>query len=48
LGNSYTVTYYPAPNPNEGFRKIAVEITSDPGKKFRVHTRPGYRPSRSL
>ncbi|HUI81584.1 MAG TPA: VWA domain-containing protein [Bryobacteraceae bacterium] len=48
LGNSYTVTYYPAPNPNEGFRKIAVEITSDPGKKFRVHTRPGYRPSRTL
>jgi Ca-activated chloride channel homolog len=48
LGNSYTVTYYPAPNPNDRFRKIAVEITSDPGKKFRVHTRPGYRPSRSL
>jgi Ca-activated chloride channel homolog len=48
LGNSYTVTYYPAPNPNEGFRKIAVEITSDPGKKLRVRTRPGYRPSRSL
>jgi Ca-activated chloride channel homolog len=48
LGNSYTITYYPAPNPNEGFRKIAVEIVSDPGKKFRVHTRPGYRPTRSL
>jgi Ca-activated chloride channel homolog len=48
LGNSYTVTYYPAPNPNEGFRKIAVEISSDPGKKLRVRTRPGYRPSRSL
>jgi Ca-activated chloride channel homolog len=48
LGNSYTITYYPAPNPNEGFRKIAVEITSDPGKKFRVRTRPGYRPSRTL
>jgi Ca-activated chloride channel homolog len=48
LGNSYTITYYPAPNPNEGFRKIAVEIVSDPGKKLRVHTRPGYRPSRSL
>jgi len=48
LGNSYTITYYPAANPNEGFRKIAVEIVSDPGKKFRVHTRPGYRPSRSL
>jgi len=48
LGNSYTVTYYPAPNPNDGFRKIAVEIVNDPGKKYRVHTRPGYRPSRTL
>ena len=48
LGNSYTITYYPAPNPNEGFRKILVEIVSDPGKKYRVHTRPGYRPSRNL
>jgi len=46
LGNSYTVTYYPQPNPNEGFRKISVEIVSDPGKKWRVHVRPGYRPSR--
>ena len=48
LGNSYTVTYYSAPNPNEGFRSIAVEIVSDPGKKYRVHTRPGYRPSRGV
>ena len=46
LGNSYTVTYYPQANPNEGFRKITVEIVSDPGKKWRVHSRPGYRPSR--
>jgi Ca-activated chloride channel family protein len=46
LGNSYTVTYYPQPNPNEGFRKIAVEIVSDPGKKWRIRSRPGYRPSR--
>ena len=44
LGNSYTVTYYPAANPNEGFRKINVEITSDVGKKYRVRARPGYRP----
>ena len=48
LGNSYTITYYPAPNPNEGFRKIAVEIVSDPGRRYRVHTRPGYRPSRGV
>ncbi|MGE5488951.1 MAG: VWA domain-containing protein [bacterium] len=44
LGNAYTVTYYPQPNPNEGFRKITVEIVSDPGKKLRVRARPGYRP----
>lgn len=44
LGNSYTVTYYPQPNPNEGFRKITVEIVTDAGKKYRVQCRPGYRP----
>jgi Ca-activated chloride channel family protein len=44
LGNSYTVTYYPQPNPNEGFRKITVELLSDTGKKYRVQCRPGYRP----
>jgi VWFA-related protein len=44
LGNSYTVTYYPQTNPNEGFRKIAVEVVSDAGKKYRVQARPGYRP----
>lgn len=44
LGNSYTVTYYPAANQNEGFRKIDIEVTSDAGKKYRVRSRPGYRP----
>ncbi len=44
LGNSYTITYYPQANPNEGFRKIAVDIVSDVGKKYRVQVRPGYRP----
>ena len=44
LGNSYTVTYYPAANPNEGFRKIDIQITTDIGKKYRVRSRPGYRP----
>lgn len=44
LGNSYTVTYYPAPNPNEGFRRITVEIKSDIARKYRVSARPGYRP----
>lgn len=44
LGNSYTVTYYPQPNPNEGFRRITVEMLPDVGKKYRVQCRPGYRP----
>jgi VWFA-related protein len=44
LGNSYTITYYPAANQNEGFRKISVEIATDVGKKYRVRARPGYRP----
>ncbi|MEP6538307.1 MAG: VWA domain-containing protein, partial [Bryobacteraceae bacterium] len=44
LGNSYSVTYYPQTNPNEGFRKIEVQIASDVGKKYRVRARPGYRP----
>jgi Ca-activated chloride channel homolog len=44
LGNSYTVTYYPQENSNEGFRKIAIEIPSDSGRKYRIQARPGYRP----
>jgi len=48
MSNSYTITYYPAANPNDGFRKISVEIVSDPGKKYRLHVRPGYRPTKSF
>ena len=44
LGNSYTVTYYPAPNPNEGFRKISIQVLSDTAKRYRIQARPGYRP----
>lgn len=45
LGNSYAVTYYPQANPNEGFRKITVEVIGDAAKKYRLRYRPGYRPS---
>ena len=48
LGNSYTITYYPQTNPNEGFRKIHIDIASDVAKKLRVRARPGYRPSRGF
>ncbi len=48
LGNSYTVTYYPQPNPNEGFRRIRVELTSDAIRKYKIRARPGYRPQRGI
>ncbi|MGC2659946.1 MAG: VWA domain-containing protein [Bryobacteraceae bacterium] len=48
LGNSYTVTYYPAPNPNEGFRKISIQLTGEQMKKYKIRARPGYRPQRGF
>ena len=48
LGNSYTVTYYPQPNPNEGFRAIRVELTAEAMRKFKIRARPGYRPQRDF
>jgi len=48
LGNSYTVTYYPQPNANEGFRKIHIELTAEAARKFKVRARPGYRPQRGI
>jgi Ca-activated chloride channel homolog len=48
LGNSYVVTYYPQPNPNEGFRRIRVELTDEGMRKFKVRARPGYRPQRGI
>ena len=48
LGNSYTVTYYPQPNPNDGFRKIRIELTPEAMKKYKIRARPGYRPQRGI
>ena len=48
LGNSYTLTYYPQPNPNDGFRRIHIEVTSEAAKKFKIRARPGYRPQRGI
>ncbi len=48
LGNSYVVNYYPQPNPNEGFRKIRVELTDEAMRKYKVRARPGYRPQRGI
>jgi Ca-activated chloride channel homolog len=48
LGNSYTITYYPQPNPNEGFRKIRVDLSAETMKKYKIRARPGYRPQRGI
>jgi Ca-activated chloride channel homolog len=44
LRNSYTLTYYPAPNENRGFRRIRIQLLDDDGNQYRVRVRPGYRP----
>jgi VWFA-related protein len=44
LASSYTLTYYPQPNPNGGWRSITVDLVGDALKKHRIRTRSGYRP----
>lgn len=46
--NSYEVTYFPAQNPNAGFRKIEIQIVSDVSKRYRVRSKPGYTPRRPV
>ncbi|MEX2302392.1 MAG: VWA domain-containing protein [Bryobacterales bacterium] len=44
LASSYTLTYYPQPNPNGGWRSITVDLVGDALKRHRIRTRSGYRP----
>jgi VWFA-related protein len=45
LASSYTLTYYPQPNPNRSWRNIEVSlIGNEEMKKYRIRTRNGYRP----
>ena len=44
LAHLYTISYYPAPNPNRGWRKITVKVTGRKLKKYNIRTRTGYRP----
>ncbi len=44
LAHLYTISYYPAPNPNHGWRKITVKLVGKHLKKDHVRTRTGYRP----
>jgi Ca-activated chloride channel family protein len=44
LAHLYTLTYYPQPNPNYGWRSIAVKLQGSNFKDYRIRTRSGYRP----
>ena len=43
LAHLYSLSYYPQPNPNRGWRSITVKLPSESMKKYRVRTRNGYR-----
>lgn len=44
LAHLYTISYYPAPNSNNGWRKITVEVKGKSPKNYYIRTRTGYRP----
>jgi len=44
LAHLYTLTYYPQPNPNYGWRSISVRLKGPAYKDYRVRARSGYRP----
>jgi Ca-activated chloride channel family protein len=44
LAHLYSLSYYPRPNPNRGWRAIAVKLAAEKQKKYRIRTRNGYRP----
>lgn len=47
LAHLYSLSYYPKPNMNTGWRAITVTLVGDKLKKYRVRTRNGYRPQPS-
>jgi Ca-activated chloride channel homolog len=43
LGHLYSLSYYPQPNPNRGWRTITVKLAGENMKKYHIRTRNGYR-----
>jgi VWFA-related protein len=43
LAHLYSLSYYPQPNPNRGWRAITVKLVGDRLKKYHIRTRDGYR-----
>jgi VWFA-related protein len=44
LAHLYSLSYYPAQNPNRGWRTIKVTLVGNNLKKYHIRTRSGYRP----
>ncbi|MGA9304241.1 MAG: VWA domain-containing protein [Candidatus Sulfotelmatobacter sp.] len=47
LAHLYSLSYYPKPNPNTGWRAITVKLTGEKAKKYKIRTRDGYRLQRT-
>src|SRR5580692_5198558 len=47
LAHLYSLSYYPKPNANRGWRTITVKLASDQHKHYHIRTRDGYRLQRS-
>ena len=43
LVHLYTLSYYPQPNPNRGWRSIKVKLVGKNLQKYHIRTRDGYR-----
>ena len=44
LAHLYSISYYPQPNPNQGWRTISVKLVGKRLKNYHIRTRNGYRP----
>ena len=47
LAHLYSLSYYPQPNPNRGWRGVTVKLVGEHLKKYHIRTRNGYRPQPS-
>src|ERR1700757_4718051 len=43
LAHLYSLSYYPQPNPNRGWRTIKVRLADGQYKSYHIRTRDGYR-----
>jgi VWFA-related protein len=43
LAHLYSLSYYPQPNPNRGWRAITVKLVGERMKKYHIRARNGYR-----